>query len=341
MKIFSGLGLVVIMAANEAVVARMKEIEPEHFFCALLKFSEIDESKIPPTITDIKLIDSIISERDKIREILKGYAINTTQVRRQLRKVIGYGNYQHKGGVIHRSKTSRELFMKAILDAQKNREKLDSSRLLRALLREPTSAIKQVLKYKKPLDLDIIPPGPIREGPLPSQYLKDISQSVKATGLKAPKTLLPQVKVLTLAIQSKENDPILLICMSEVQAVPIIKYVAQELKGVKRIVEIDYNTMLKNTENKEKFKTLMTDVLTKSSNIENLILFVDTTKKEKEISLLLNILKPDLINNKRQFIIAVSEASYMNFIETDSTFYEIFKTIWLHKLKDDYVLKEL
>jgi len=341
MKIFSGLGLVVIMAANEAVAARMKEIEPEHFFCALLKFSEIDENKVPPTITDKRLIDSIIFERDKIREILKGFPINTTQVRRQLRKVLGYGNYQHKGGVIHRSKASRELFMKTILAAQKNREKLDSTQIFKTLLKEPTPAMKQVLKYKKPLDLDLFPPGPIREGPLPSQYLKDISQSVKATGLKAPKTLLPQVKVLTLAVQSKENDPILLICMPEVQAVPIVKYVAQELKDIKRITEIDYNTMLKNAENKEKFKTLMIDVLTKSSNIKNLILFVDTMKKEKEISLLLNILKPDLINNKQQFIVAVSEASYMNFIETDSTFYDIFRTIWLHKLKDDYVLKEL
>jgi len=340
MKIFSGLGLVVIMAANEAVTAKMKEIEPEHFFCALLKFSEIDENKVPPTITDKKLVDSIISERDKIREILKGYAINTTQVRRQLRRAIGHGNYQRKGGVIHRSTASRELFMKAILDAQQNREKLDSAQLLKTLLTEPTPAIKKVLKDKKPI-IDIFPPGPIREGPLPSQYLKDISQSVKATGLKAPKTLLPQVKVLTLTAQSKENDPILLICMPEVQAVPIVKYVAQELKDVKRIAEIDYNTMLKNAENKEKFKTLMIDVLTKSSNIENLILFVDTMKKEMETSLLLNILKPDLINNKRQFIVAVSEASYINFIETDSTFYEIFKTIWLHKLKDDYVLKEL
>jgi len=340
MKIFSGLGLVVIMAANEAVVTRMKEIEPEHFFCALLKFSEIDENKVPPTITDKRLIDSIISERDKIREILKGYAINTTQVRRQLRTVLGHGNYQHKGGVIHRSTASRELFMKAILDAQQNREKLDSAQLLKTLLKEPTPAIKQVLKIEKPI-IDEFPTGPIKEEQLPSQYLQDISQSVKATGLKAPKTLLPQVQVLTLAVQSKENDPILLICMPEVQAVPIVKYVAQELKDIKVIAEIDYNTMLKNAENKEKFKTLMIDVLTKSSNIENLILFVDTTKKEKETSLLLNILKPDLINNKQQFIVAVSEASYINLIETDSTFYEIFKTIWLHKLKDDYVLKEL
>jgi len=340
MKIFSGLGLVVIMAANEAVAVRMKEIEPEHFFCALLKFSEIDENKVPPTITDKRLIDSIVSERDKIREILKRYAINTTQVRRQLRTVLGYGNYQHKGGVIHRSKASRELFMNAILDAQKNREKLDSAQLLKTLLTEPTPAIKKVLKDKKPI-IDKFQPRTIKEEQLPSQYLQDISQSVKATGLEAPKTLLPQVQVLTLAVQSKENDPILLICMPEVQAVPIVKYVAQELKDIKRIAEIDYNTMLKNAENKEKFKTLMIDILTKSSNIKNLILFVDTIKKEKETSLLLNILKPDLINNKQQFIVAVSEASYMNFIEADSTFYEIFKNIWLHKLKDDYVLKEL
>lgn len=343
MKILSSLDLVVILAANEAVAARRKEIEPEHFFCALLKFSESDEQKLQLTVKDRQLIDILITERDKVREVLKDYPIDTTKVRRQLRKVLGYGNYQYKGGVIHRSKESRQLFMKAILDAQKKSEKLNSAHLLKILLEEPTDAMKQVIEDKIFIEGrgEKIIPETLEKLPLLSKYSIDISQYVKSRTISVSQNNLPQIQVLTHTLKTNDTDPILLICVPEVQANPIVLNSTQELINRKRILEIDLNKIFADTVDENKFSDLMANLLFESLDIKNLVLFIDTLKQENKTSLLLDVLKQDLLDNKQKFIIAVSKKNYRNIIETDQTFFGLFKIIWLHKLKEGDFYPEL
>ncbi len=342
MKILSSLDLVVILAANEAVAAMRKEIEPEHFFCALLKFSESDEQKLQLTVKDRQLIDILITERDKVREVLKNYPFDTTKVRRQLRKVLGYGNYQYKGGVIHRSKESRELFMKAILDAQRESEKLNSAHLLKILLKEPTDAMKQVIEDKIFIERkrEKIGPETLEELPLLSKYSIDISQYIKSRTIYVSDNNLPQIQVLTHALKTNDTDPILLICVPEVQANPIVLNSAKELIN-KRILEIDVNKMYTDTNDNDKFTDLVVDLLLESLNMKNLILFIDTLKQENKTSFLLDVLRQDLLDNKQKFIIAVSEKNYRNIIENDQTFFGLFKIIWLHRLKEGDFYPEL
>jgi ATP-dependent Clp protease ATP-binding subunit ClpA len=342
MKILSSLDLVVILAANETIAARRKEIEPEHFFCALLKFSESDEQKLQLTVKDRQLIDILITERDKVREVLKDYPFDTTKVRRQLRKVLGYGNYQYKGGIIHRSKESRQLFMKAIMAAQKKSEKLNSAHLLKILLEEPTDAMKQVIEDKIFIERkrEKIGPETLEGLPLLSKYSEDITQYVKSRTIYVSDNNLPQIQVLTHTLRTDDKDPILLICVPEVQANPIILNSAQELIN-KRILEINFNKMYTDTKDNDKFADLMADLLSESFDMKNFILFIDTLKQENKTPLLLNVLKQDLLDNKQKFIIAVSEKNYRNIIETDQTFFGIFKIIWLHKLKKGDFYSEL
>lgn len=342
MKILSSLDLVVILAANEAAAARRKEIEPEHFFCALLKFSESDEKKLQLTVKDRQLINILITERDKVREVLKDYPFDTTKVRRQLRKVLGYGNYQYKGGVIHRSKESRQLFMKAIFAAQKKSEKLNSAYLLKILLEEPTDAMKQVIEDKIFIEGrgEKITPETLEKLPLLSKYSIDISQYVKSRTISVSQNNLPQIQVLTNTLSTDDKDPILLICLPEIQANPIVLNSAKGLIN-KRILEINLNKMYTDTKDNNKLTDLIADLLSESLDIKNLVLFIDTLKQENKTPLLLDVLKQDLLDNKQKFIIAVSEENYRNIIETDQTFFGLFKIIWLHKLKEGDFYPEL
>ncbi|MBA7597221.1 hypothetical protein ES703_04217 [subsurface metagenome] len=142
-------------------------------------------------------------------------------------------------------------------------------------------------------------------------------------------------------MKTNDTDPILLICVPEVQANPIVLNSTQELINRKRILEIDLNKIFADTVDENKFSDLMANLLSESLDIKNSVLFIDTLKQENKTSLLLDVLKQDLLDNKQKFIIAVSEKNYRNTVENDQTFFGLFKIIWLHKLKEGDFYPEL
>jgi hypothetical protein len=102
MRLSSATELIWQIAAIEAVAAKQQFIEKEHIFIALCKASEID-----------KIDDKMRAELEAVDEVFEGANLDKVKIRRHLRKVVGIGGYEHKEGVIHRSKGCKEVFSKA------------------------------------------------------------------------------------------------------------------------------------------------------------------------------------------------------------------------------------
>jgi len=127
MDISPGTELVWRLAAAEAIAARRERIEPDHFFCALLKFSEVGTKELGVAAAH-PLAKVLMSEHDRVQAVLKELSLPTTRVRRQLRGALGRGTYEHKGEVVHRSTASRQLFNRAARAALKDKGVLASRR---------------------------------------------------------------------------------------------------------------------------------------------------------------------------------------------------------------------
>jgi hypothetical protein len=124
-----------------------KEIEPEHFCMALLKFAELKEADVQKAVGDEDAAKVLAKEVKSVREALTGCSIDTTRVRRQLRAQIGKGGVRYEGGQIHRSAASRELFNLAAQFADEgDADTVTAMHLLAAIVKSPTPAIAQALR---------------------------------------------------------------------------------------------------------------------------------------------------------------------------------------------------
>lgn len=339
MELSPGVQLVWNLAAREAIAARVEEIQPEHFFCALLKFAQLEDDDLEAVAARPPVAKVLIAERDALQAIFEKRSLSTSRVRRQLRQALGRGNYQHSGDVVHRSPASRELFDRAVEAAGKDKSILESHQLLQALLEEPTPAMAVVMQ-----DVGVKAPSaePPAETPLLSQYGRDLLQLTEAGRLKIPEGSEPQVQVVSLAVQSVDPAPILLICAPQVDVMSIVGRVAQELRNEKRVVGVDCDRMVGEMYDPEAFATQVADLLAETAEVENLVLFAHVMDQRAEVvSVLLSALKPALAAAKPRLVVAVSAEVYHNVIEPDPVWGGVFRTIWLHELAQGEVPVEL
>ena len=334
MQVSPGIELVWTLAVGETKAARMKEIEPEHFFLALLKFPELKDDELEAVAVRPKVAQGLVVERDIVKDILEKRSLPTKRTRRQLRRVLGRGSYQHEDKVIHRSQASREFFDRAANAARKGEGILNSECLLQVLVENPTSTIAGVMQ-------DVGMKAPTATGstetPKLSRYLIDILKAAPASGYKVPAFCQPQVQVLARDLQSGQAAPILLRCAPRVHVESIVGCVAQDLEDRIRIAEIDYLMMLGEGEDKEEFVARMAYLLAESAGTENLVLFADAREQEgKHASLLMSALEPALTNPVTRLVIAVRDL-----VELDPAMGGVLRTIWFHELDGEEVPTEL
>ena len=84
-------------------------------------------------------------EHDVIEDLLRGFELDSTQLRRQLRKRLGDGNYKRTEKVVHRSEACKKIFNRAEELAASSRE-ISCLHLLAAIMETPSGIISQVLK---------------------------------------------------------------------------------------------------------------------------------------------------------------------------------------------------
>lgn len=148
MNISVSVDLIWNIAAQETIVANYKEIEPEHIFIALLKFAELPLEKLNTIGIDTSAIMQLTKEVDAVRKILIEREIESTLVRRQVRARLGQGNHPFRGGPVHRSQVSRNMFDKAVRLAEEQAEEtLSANHLLESFLSSSSPIMMEVMKY--------------------------------------------------------------------------------------------------------------------------------------------------------------------------------------------------
>ncbi|MCZ2075598.1 MAG: hypothetical protein LC130_11445 [Bryobacterales bacterium] len=146
MKTSTSIELLWQMAAQEAIAGEFAEIEPEHFFAAVLKFAEIPVAELGNVASGAHVPEELAADVEKVRQVLQSREIDTTRVRRELRTRLGKGRSPYDGGQKHRSEGSREMFNAAArLADDSGSEVLGAEHLFAALLASPTEAMRAVM----------------------------------------------------------------------------------------------------------------------------------------------------------------------------------------------------
>jgi ATP-dependent Clp protease ATP-binding subunit ClpC len=130
------------MAAGEAAAARHQYVEKEHMVlgvCSLEKALGHGDAKLQASA---RL--ALQLELDAVERVLRGFELDSTQLRRQLRKNLRHGNFGHTETVVHRSAACRKVFQRADELAASAKE-VSSLHLLAAIMEEPDEIIGRLL----------------------------------------------------------------------------------------------------------------------------------------------------------------------------------------------------
>ncbi len=169
MKRSPTIEIIMSLAAREAIAAEFGEIEPEHLFVGILKFSEIDMELVKDNFAIEGSFEFLKNELDEVRAVLNDRGIDSTALRRQVRAALGKGGSPFNQEAIHRSLETKLLFeMAGELAGEEEAGLVTACHYLRAILKNPTARLAGLIGIK-PLatmaDGDSQSPAPGREEP--------------------------------------------------------------------------------------------------------------------------------------------------------------------------------
>lgn len=347
MRISPGTELVWSLAGREAITARVAEVEPDHFFCAMLKFTELDDEDLErvTSISDAKILADLAAERDNIQAAVLNLPKTSQSLRHEIRRLLKRGEFQYEGGVLHRSEASRQLFERAAQLARQDQGLLKTEHLLLALLDRPTEAMGQALgEFAKPPEWLGELPEPEPEEQPEGQELPWATnlQELASTGAFAiSEVSAPQIRVLAWAMQDGGSLPILLICDAQVQAAPLLWHASQEMETSPSLYLIDQRGMLLALDEEEQLASGLADILAQADKHDRNWLVFEATERNEEAEALLVHLKPLLARRIYRLILALSAACYHHLEETEQDLESCFRPLWLHDLENIEVPQQL
>jgi len=189
------------LAAHEMAAGEFREIEPEHFCMALLKFAEVAAKEADGEGAQVEAVKFVAGEAQLVREALSRCGIDSTSARRELRRLLGKGDTPHRGGKVHRSDSSRALFASAAaLATESGSDTVTPLHFLTALVQSPTPAIAQAVLGKAP--------GPAgTPGPTPLPALEENGQDLVRQAAKKRFTVKPGLEAATRALIEALKQP--------------------------------------------------------------------------------------------------------------------------------------
>jgi ATP-dependent Clp protease ATP-binding subunit ClpA len=338
-NISPGVELVLKLATQETIAAELERILPENLFCGLLKYSELEEDGLGKVVSDRRVLTTLLQERDWIRELLKEYSIPSTRVRRQIRKELGHGKYHYKGGIIHRSDSSRKLFENAQRMADKENNILTPGHLLQAIIDDPTPVMEQVIG-KKRIDQKGASKSARKES-LP-RYTRDFIRFAKDAGLAISGNCTPQVQGVVRVLKTIHNAPVMLICSDKVDVTSIIGCAFLELKDSGLVLEFDFQAIYEVGKSQDEVNSILSDLLVETTEMDNPVIFINLTKCRSENTLeTLSAFKPAIKMCKPSLLIAIGEKQYSEVMQSESALVKKFQTVWIHKLIESKIPKEI
>jgi len=379
MKEFSvSLHLAWQIAAGEAGAAKHQYIEKEHMLigiCSLEKIVMLDaEAKLPQQTRQ-----ALQAESDDVENVLHGFELDSTQLRRQVREKLGRGDYEHTEKIIHRSEACKKFFSRADKLATSG-EDISCLHLLAAILGEPGDVIEGILDEAnaKPEDLrqralgyaakkqelhqepvEVRQEEPKKKPQSGTHYLdtygRDLTREAQE-GKLGPfigrRQELLQV-IQTLARKTK-NNPVLVgeagvgkTAIVEALAMRVAQGKDPYVLAGKRIVELNIGGLVGGSKYRGEFEQRLTSIIEEARNNPEVIVFIDEIHNvvgagRAEGSMdAANLLKPALSRGDLRCIGATTIAEYRRYIESDSALERRFEKIIVNEPSPDEALEIL
>lgn len=350
MELSPSINLIWRLAAGETAAGEFKEIEPEHFYMALLKFAELPEAAIKADSEHAEVAKLIAADIELVREALQKCGIESTRARRKLRGQLGKGNAPHADGQIHRSAASRALFESAADLAQEfGCDVVTPLHLLTALVQSPTPAIAEAVlgKAKAP------PPPAVL--PLLDKHGKDLVKEAREGRLKIDSALQAQGKAVLRVLVRKDHKSVLLVSEDKHLTEGIVIWVAVAIAakeppaGVKgrRLIEITgpaLKAMEVSSEKKAEELEQLRALLAEAASHPEIILLVpgieaeDKSARGEQWS---RLLREILAKSAVQFIWRVTPALFKEHLRKDSVWKRHSEAVWLEPAAFGSIPREL
>jgi ATP-dependent Clp protease ATP-binding subunit ClpA len=336
MKISMSTELVWQIAAREAAAGEFKEIEPEHFLLALLKFSELPVEEVGKIAAGTEAAGELTAELNATRETLINRSIESKPFRRQLRTLLGKGGYPYDSGKMHRSKISRELFNTAArLATDVGKDVLTTEHLLEAIFVSPPSAIVRVLG-------DDLGQSEIRPSktPLLDEYGRDLTKEAVTGELPVVSGRKAESNALIRALTQVDPRCVFLISNNDADARSVVLAAAgvigaegtpSNIKS-KRIVDV---TGVKSASGYEpEIIDRLERIFAESANETSVILYlpaIEDTKGTISDSDWLKRLKLMLGKEAVQCICRLAPAVHQKWIVKDSEWRRLAEAMWVYE----------
>ena len=352
------------IAAGEAAAANHQFIEKEHILIGIFSLEKLfilnaEESGLKPQERH-----AVQVEHDVIEDVLRGFELDLTQLRRQLRKRLGQGNYKHAEKVIHRSDACKNIFNRAGELPTPTRE-ITCLHLLAAILEEPGKVISQMLNDVgvKPADLREralactireqrqhqepveVHPGEHMLAQGGTHYLnrygRDLTQEARE-GKLGPfigrrKEVLQMIQ--TLARRTK-NNPVLVgeagvgkTAIVEALALRVAEGKDPHVLAGKRIIELNISALVGGTKYRGEFEERLARIIEEVRTHAEVIVFIDELHNvvgagRAEGSMdAANLMKPALARGDLRCIGATTIGEYRRYIEADPALERRFEKV--------------
>ncbi len=354
------------LAVREAVAAKMREIEPEHFLAALTKLPQFcaGNAKLPEGIE----LEEARPEMMLVAEVLSANGVQPDSFRRKLRERLDTGNHTFaKGEVVHRSARSRQVFARAEVFAEELAStEVKTGHLFLALLEETESAGCRLLvelaadlrklaeATRQRLQEQAAAPKPVGT-PFLDKFGRDLTKEARE-GRLGPivgrrKELLQVIQTLA---RSSKNNPVLVgeagvgkTAIAEALAIRIVEGKDPQVLAGKRLIELNMGALTAGTKYRGDFEERLTKIIAESSAHTEIILFIDELhtmmgagKGEGSLDAA-NILKPALARGGVRCIGATTIAEYRRYIEADAALERRFEKVPVPEPSRDETLEIL
>jgi len=354
MKISISSDLVWKIAVREAAAGEFKEIEPEHFCMAVLKFAELSGKGVEEACAEAELVQLIAGEAQLVLEGLQKCGIESTSARRKLRNQLGKGDTPHKGGTIHRSASSRALFESAAkLASESASDTVTPLHLLTALVESPTPAIVQAILGKTP------EPPPRAALPLLDKHGHDLLKQVAEGKIQLKPGIEAQSKAVLQALQQKNRKSILLVSDSDDHVADLAAALAGAIAAKdapdglngRRLMDISENIRhnlpkAKRNSSAEESAELdrMRLLLAEAASHQEVILLlpaVEADPKQAGGGQWTSLLRDTLANGRVQFICRVAPTVLAENLRKDAVWKRKAQVIWLESIAQASMPREL
>jgi ATP-dependent Clp protease ATP-binding subunit ClpC len=354
-------------SAQETAAGKQALIEIEQLLCGICSLEKLLSGGSANDLDPLAR-NELQAEATAVEDILNGFELDPTCLRRSIRQKLGKGNAQHVGKIVHRSPTCKQVFQRAG-ELISPGARITCLHLLAAILEHPSKVIMSFLeeagvtpeallkrtRSKIPSEAQVreepmrVQPG----APLPAQedthyldrYGRDLTQAARE-GKLGPfigrRQELLQI-IQTLARRSK-NNPILVgeagvgkTAVVEALAVRTAEGKDAQVLGGKRIIELNIGALVGGTKFRGEFEERLTHLLDEVRNHPEVILFIDEIHNvvgagRAEGSMdAANLMKPALARGDLCCIGATTISEYRQYIEADAALERRFEKIIINE----------